>query len=134
MFCPICKAEYRPGFTICNDCNIQLVPELPPESPKDSHKMINYCFKGGLIGLFSYVLLFAIIFTGMYAFRSLGEGNIFAYLLVLLALPGGAILSPFWSGPAFEHGGAILSLIITSLMFFIIGAILGFIVRKTSVP
>jgi len=133
MFCPICKAEYRPGFTICNDCNIQLVPELPPESPKKSHKMINYCLKGGLIGLLIYVLSFAIFFTGMYAFRSLGEGNIFAYLLVAIALPGGAILSPFWSGPAFENGGFILSLIITSILFFIAGTIIGFIVRKTSV-
>lgn len=30
MFCPQCKAEYRPGFTRCADCDVDLVWELPP--------------------------------------------------------------------------------------------------------
>jgi hypothetical protein len=29
MFCPNCKAEYRPGFTHCVDCDVDLVYELP---------------------------------------------------------------------------------------------------------
>lgn len=29
MFCPQCKAEYRPGFTRCADCDLELVWELP---------------------------------------------------------------------------------------------------------
>ena len=29
MFCPSCKAEYRPGFTECSDCGVALVYELP---------------------------------------------------------------------------------------------------------
>jgi hypothetical protein len=29
MFCPLCKAEYRQGITLCLDCNVALVPELP---------------------------------------------------------------------------------------------------------
>jgi hypothetical protein len=29
MFCPFCKAEYRPGFTHCADCDVDLVHELP---------------------------------------------------------------------------------------------------------
>ena len=29
MFCPECKAEYRPGFTRCADCEVDLVWELP---------------------------------------------------------------------------------------------------------
>jgi hypothetical protein len=33
MFCPKCRAEYRPGFTHCTDCDVDLVTELPnPES------------------------------------------------------------------------------------------------------
>jgi hypothetical protein len=28
MFCPHCKAEYRPGFTHCTDCDVDLVDEL----------------------------------------------------------------------------------------------------------
>jgi hypothetical protein len=29
VFCPQCKAEYRPGFTHCGDCDVDLVEELP---------------------------------------------------------------------------------------------------------
>jgi hypothetical protein len=29
MFCPVCKAEYRQGFTRCADCEVELVYELP---------------------------------------------------------------------------------------------------------
>lgn len=29
MFCPVCKAEYRFGFTHCNDCDVDLVEALP---------------------------------------------------------------------------------------------------------
>ena len=28
MFCPECKAEYRPGFTHCSGCDVYLVEEL----------------------------------------------------------------------------------------------------------
>jgi hypothetical protein len=29
MFCPRCNAEYRPGFTRCADCDVELVNEPP---------------------------------------------------------------------------------------------------------
>jgi len=29
MYCPLCGAEYRPGFTVCSDCQVALVPEPP---------------------------------------------------------------------------------------------------------
>ena len=31
MFCPECRAEYREGFKVCSDCNVDLVDALPPE-------------------------------------------------------------------------------------------------------
>ncbi len=31
MFCPKCKAEYRPGFTRCSDCGVDLVDRLAEE-------------------------------------------------------------------------------------------------------
>jgi hypothetical protein len=31
MFCPKCRAEYREGFYVCADCNLELVHDLPPE-------------------------------------------------------------------------------------------------------
>ena len=33
MFCPICRAQYRPGFTRCSDCDVALVPSVP--QPED---------------------------------------------------------------------------------------------------
>ena len=35
MFCPVCKVEYRDGFTRCSDCDVALVDHLPTESPAD---------------------------------------------------------------------------------------------------
>ena len=35
MFCPQCRSEYRPGFTHCNDCDVDLVWELPREEHAD---------------------------------------------------------------------------------------------------
>jgi hypothetical protein len=34
MICPICKAEYRQGFTRCADCDVDLVYELPVQAPR----------------------------------------------------------------------------------------------------
>src|SRR3954470_17021807 len=31
-FCPNCEAEYREGFTVCPDCNVELVAELTQEN------------------------------------------------------------------------------------------------------
>jgi len=38
MFCPVCKYEYRRGFTHCNDCDVDLVDALPSEEEVD-HKL-----------------------------------------------------------------------------------------------
>jgi hypothetical protein len=32
MFCPKCGVEYRPGFKVCSDCGVNLVPTLPPRA------------------------------------------------------------------------------------------------------
>jgi hypothetical protein len=41
MFCPQCRAEYRPGFLKCSDCDIPLVDELPadPIHPEPSSEI-----------------------------------------------------------------------------------------------
>jgi hypothetical protein len=38
MICPKCKAEYRDGFTVCADCDVKLVGELP--APKVSGRAV----------------------------------------------------------------------------------------------
>ncbi|MFZ0464923.1 MAG: hypothetical protein WAL78_04390 [Candidatus Acidiferrales bacterium] len=35
MFCPVCKFEFRRGFTHCNQCDVDLVDALPSEEPVD---------------------------------------------------------------------------------------------------
>jgi hypothetical protein len=35
MFCPVCKYEFRRGFTHCNTCDVELVDALPPEEETD---------------------------------------------------------------------------------------------------
>ena len=32
MFCPVCKSEYREGFTKCSDCGVDLVRQLADDS------------------------------------------------------------------------------------------------------
>ena len=34
MICPRCGAEYRAGFTLCSDCLVPLVEELPQPHPE----------------------------------------------------------------------------------------------------
>ncbi|HNU72927.1 MAG TPA: DUF2007 domain-containing protein [Thermodesulfobacteriota bacterium] len=31
MFCPHCRAEYRPGFLFCVECSVPLIESLPPD-------------------------------------------------------------------------------------------------------
>jgi len=33
MYCPECGAEYEPRITLCSDCHVTLVPELPADHP-----------------------------------------------------------------------------------------------------
>jgi hypothetical protein len=33
MFCPVCRDEYRPGFTRCATCDVELVHALNVEAP-----------------------------------------------------------------------------------------------------
>lgn len=43
MFCPLCKAEYRDGFTHCSDCRI---PLMPAKQEADAARVVRV-WKGG---------------------------------------------------------------------------------------
>lgn len=53
MFCPVCKSEYRSGFTRCEPCDVDLVDRVEPVeagvrssgigSPPASGPMTDYC-------------------------------------------------------------------------------------------
>jgi hypothetical protein len=38
-FCPECRAEYRPGFTRCASCDVDLVESLPEFAPLTEEEM-----------------------------------------------------------------------------------------------
>jgi hypothetical protein len=40
MFCPVCNAEYRERFTVCSDCGIALVSELPIVGSEPSYFLL----------------------------------------------------------------------------------------------
>jgi hypothetical protein len=40
MFCPRCRSEYRPGFTHCNDCDVDLVWGLPREEEHGEPQLV----------------------------------------------------------------------------------------------
>src|SRR5579864_7590746 len=63
MFCPVCKYEYRRGFTHCNDCDVDLVDALPSEddvdhrlrTPADEMTQPTLLWKGASGGTFSAI-------------------------------------------------------------------------------
>ena len=36
LICPDCRAEYRPGFTVCSDCDVALIDETALPAAADS--------------------------------------------------------------------------------------------------
>jgi hypothetical protein len=42
LFCPNCQAEYRPGFTRCADCNVDLVESLDQAPAKEQSEGGNF--------------------------------------------------------------------------------------------
>ena len=43
MFCPQCKAGYRPGFTRCSDCDVDLVEALSPSDNSAKNELTDGC-------------------------------------------------------------------------------------------
>ena len=93
MFCPQCKAEYRPGFTRCSECNVVLVFRLPDaedEFDTTAELVVIRSFGNKFdIDIARSVLeaagIKSMIRQGEYAVRALGIGSILGFDLVVLA-------------------------------------------------
>ena len=48
-FCPRCKSEYRPGFSRCADCDVELVAALPTPQAGDAIEGWVEVFRGAEI-------------------------------------------------------------------------------------
>ena len=51
MYCPVCRAEFREGFTRCEDCDVILVEVLPAERAKPAYVQLATVFTEGDIAL-----------------------------------------------------------------------------------
>lgn len=40
MYCPVCKTEYRAGFTKCADCHVTLMTELPKQRTPSAYAVL----------------------------------------------------------------------------------------------
>lgn len=40
MYCPVCRAEYRPGVKACADCHVALVNQLPEEGAPTAYRVL----------------------------------------------------------------------------------------------
>jgi hypothetical protein len=60
MFCPQCRAEYRPGFTHCTDCDVDLVEALPASETEVSKTLpsgsLEILWEGDDLALFESLL------------------------------------------------------------------------------
>ena len=94
MFCPQCKAEYRPGFTRCSECNVVLVFRLPDDVEDEfdttAELVVIRSYGNKLdIDIARSVLeaagIKSMIRQGEYAARALGMNSIYGFDLVVLA-------------------------------------------------
>jgi Putative prokaryotic signal transducing protein len=83
MFCPKCRAEFRKGFSICSDCEIPLVDELPPEAspePEPKPEYIDYAHLLSTYNLADIALIKSVLDGEDIVYYFQGES--FTYLMV----------------------------------------------------
>ena len=57
MFCPVCRYEFRRGFTKCNECGVELVDALPSENTGPGLKSPKLLWTGDDINLSAAICL-----------------------------------------------------------------------------
>ena len=56
MYCPSCRGEFREGFTRCEDCDENLVAELPEKVVKPGYIQLATAFTEGEIAVIKAIL------------------------------------------------------------------------------
>lgn len=98
MFCPNCRAEYRPGFARCSDCGVKLVEILPPPNPRDAELNENerpdLARTRYFLTWFIPMCIYLFLFFGVCVRPSLFENTFITLLLVCFILVGN--MGAFW--------------------------------------
>src|SRR5467141_2463274 len=98
MFCPNCRAEFRPGFARCSDCGVTLVEILPPPNPLDTELNENerpdLARTRYFLAWFVPMCIYLILFFTVWIRPSLFENTYIAILLMCFMLFGN--IGSFW--------------------------------------
>jgi hypothetical protein len=98
MICPNCKSEYRPGFTSCSDCGVELVEVLPPPIHQDPEARENerpdLARTSHFLAWFLPMLVLVVLFFGVSVRPGL-MGNVF-FAVSLFCLMMLANLGSYW--------------------------------------
>ena len=98
MFCPNCRAEYRPGFARCSDCEVNLVEDLPPQNPQDpelnENERPDLADTPNFLAWFIPMCIYFVFFFGVLIRRSLIENT--RVLLFFVPLILFSAVGSFW--------------------------------------
>lgn len=114
MFCPNCGAEFEPGFTECNECQVSLVDQPPGTTETTASVVKPLAWTVGLLALYHalrYIPLPIFDFSGLEALRDtglFGRANILSLGIVpfisgFLLVELFSLLTP-WGRSAREDG------------------------------
>ena len=98
MFCPQCRLEYRPGFTSCSDCEVELVEGLSPPNAQDPDLDLNNrpdrAPRRFFFAWFLPMCVYVVCFFGLWVRPRLSENLYFVLPLVLLHIT--STFGSFW--------------------------------------
>ena|SRR5580765_206475 len=90
MYCPRCRAEYRPAFEKCSDCGVDLVEELPPTSPQDPEARENerpdLARASHFLAWFVPMVVYLVLYFGVWLRPILMQNLFFLFFVMSLSL------------------------------------------------
>lgn len=88
MFCPECRAEFRPGFTRCADCDVPLVDRLPARRDDPDERVTAVA----LLKSLGPIIAIPIVAVALLILLITLEGNPFQIQIVTLLAQTGFVL------------------------------------------
>jgi hypothetical protein len=90
MYCPSCRAEYRPAFEKCSDCGVDLVEELPLPSPQDPEARENerpdLARTSHFLAWFVPMVVYLVLYFGVWLRPTLMHNLFFLFFVMSLSM------------------------------------------------